>query len=313
MSDGEFDRISRLARRFAGPAPPALGIGDDAALLPIIDGPLAITTDASVEGVHFRRAWAPLDRIAKRAVEAAVSDLAAMGADPSLRGGGLLFGLELPGEFSAHEFDALIEGLARGAESHRAPVLGGNLARSTAGLSITTTALGVARRPLRRVFVTGAVGAARLGVEALLAERSTEPLLAPFCERWLSVRAQVAEGLALASLASAAIDLSDGLAADAAHLCARSSVSIVLDAEALPFAPRHHEACAALSLDWLDVALRGGEEYALLFTMPIDQQCPIDATRVGVVRDGAGVFVRVRGVERPLRGGWDHFARQHRY
>lgn len=314
MSDHEFDRIRRLATRFRGPLPPALGIGDDAAVLPHVDGSLVVTVDASVEHVHFRRAWATIDRLAMRAVHAAASDLAAMGADPSRTGGGLLFALELPSTLDASDFDALIDGLARGAESLAAPVLGGNLTRSgTSTLSITTTAMGVAEAPMRRcgarvgdnVFVFGCVGAARIGLEALLAGREREPLLAPFVEHWLTPRAQIAEGRAIAAFATACIDLSDGLAQDAAHIAEQSNVAIELDARSIPLVNLQDEASRSLGFDPIELALRGGEDYLLLFTAPRERV--EGATRIGRVIDGRGVFVVRDGVRSPAPGGWDHF------
>jgi thiamine-monophosphate kinase len=312
----EFDRIARLARRFRGPAAPAIGIGDDAAVLPVTAGPLAVTVDASVEGVHFRRAWAPLDRLARRAVEAALSDLAAMGADPSAAGGGVLFALELPSTLDEAAFDSLIEGLALGAEAHQAPVLGGNLARAACdAISITTTAMGVCERPLTRrgaragdaLFVTGVLGAARVGVEALLAGRGDEPRLRPFVDRWLSPSARIREGLALRNVATASIDLSDGLAQDAAHIAAGSGVALVFERDALPLAESQRDACRELGLDPTDVALSGGEEYELLFAAPSSAALSF-ATRIGFVRAGRGVFARDARGERPVHGGWDHFA-----
>jgi thiamine-monophosphate kinase len=315
MSDGEFDRIARLSARFRGPAAPAIGIGDDAAVLPVVEGPLVVTVDASVEDVHFRRAWAPLDRLAERAVHAALSDLAAMGADPALRGGGVLFALELPSQLSAAEFDALIEGLAQGAEASGAAVLGGNLTKSAKDtLSITTTAMGVAPRPLLRsgarvgdiVYVTGPVGAARVGLEALLRGRAREPLFAPFVERWIAPKAHIAQGVAIAPFATAAIDLSDGLAQDAAHLARASRVSLLLRADAIDVADSQREAVLALGEDPLAMALSSGEDYVLLFTAPASVTPPVGEA-IGVVREGVGVMVERNGVERPARGGWDHF------
>jgi thiamine-monophosphate kinase len=310
----EFERIARLRARFRGPPPPAVGIGDDCAILPFVGGTLVVTVDASVEGVHFRRAWAPIEHLAARAVEASLSDLAAMGATPALAGGGVLFALELPDALDEPFFDALIEGLARGAERHGAPVLGGNLTRSpSSALSITTTALGIApRAPLRRsgaragdgVFVTGPVGAARIGLEALLQNRAREPELVPFVARWMSPTAAIAEGLAIAATATAAIDLSDGLAQDAEHLAEDSRVAIVLDRGLLPTADGHARAAHAVGLDPLDAALSGGEEYALLFTGP-------DAhgfNRIGEVQVGRGVWLRDGPHLAPVSGGWDHFA-----
>jgi thiamine-monophosphate kinase len=315
MSDGEFDRIARLSARFRGPAAPAIGIGDDAAVLPVVEGPLVVTVDASVEDVHFRRAWAPLDRLAERAVHAALSDLAAMGADPSLRGGGVLFALELPSHLSAAAFDSVIEGLARGAEANSAPVLGGNLTKSANDtLSITTTAMGVAPRPLLRsgaragdiVYVTGAVGASRVGLEALLRGREREALFAPFVERWIAARAHIAQGLAIAPFATAAIDLSDGLAQDAAHLARASRVALLLRADAIDPANSQRDAALALGEDPLALTLSSGEDYVLLFTAPPSITPPVGEA-IGVVREGDGVMVERNGVERPARGGWDHF------
>jgi thiamine-monophosphate kinase len=314
MSDHEFDRIRRLAARFRGPPSPAVGIGDDAAVLPRVDGPLVVTVDASVEHVHFRRGWASLDRLAARAVHAAASDLAAMGADPSRPGGGLLFALDLPSDLHASQFDAIIDGLACGAESLSAPVLGGNLTRSGASaLSITTTAMGVADAPLLRsgaragdnVFVFGTVGGARVGVEALLAGREREPVLAPFVERWLAPRAQIREGLSIAALASACIDLSDGLAQDAAHIAEQSSVGIELEADAILLDHLQVEASRALGFDPIDLALRGGEDYVLLFTARRERV--EGATRIGRVVKGRGVHVLRDGVRLRAPSGWDHF------
>lgn len=315
MSDREFDRIRRLSTRFRGPPPPALGIGDDAAIHPHVDGPLVVTVDASVEGVHFRREWAPLDRLASRAVHAAASDLGAMGADPSRSGGGVLFALELPNDLDAAAFDAIIEGLASAAESLRAPVLGGNLTRSaSSSLSITTTAMGVAPRPMLRkgarvgdnVFVFGAIGAARVGVEALLAGRAQEPSLAPFVEQWLCPRAQIAEGLSIAAIATACIDVSDGLAQDAAHIADDSSVSIEFDAALLPLTASQRAASQRLGFDAIELAVRGGEDYVLLFTAREDS---VDgATKIGRVVDGRGVFIVREGERERAPSGWDHFA-----
>ncbi len=316
MSDGEFDRIQRLTTRFRGPVSPAVGIGDDAAVLPHIEASLVVTVDASVEGVHFRREWSSLDALAERAAHAAMSDLAAMGADPSRAGGGVLFALELPSSIDGAQFDRLIDGLARAAESVGAPVLGGNLTRSGSdAFSITTTAMGVAARPMLRsgarpgdfVFVIGPVGAARVGLEALLRDRATEPALAPFAERWLRARAQIKEGLAIASIASSAIDLSDGLAQDATHVASASGVAVVFDVERFPTANLQDEAARLLGLDPLDCALCGGEDYGLLFTAAPTVTPPF-GVRVGFVREGRGVFALRDGVERSLEGGWDHFA-----
>src|SRR5262245_59195267 len=163
----ESDAIGLLAKRLASKdGAVRLGIGDDAALVAPERGVLVWTVDACLEGVHFeRRLLGPAD-IAHKALNAAVSDLAAMGARPL----GALSALELPRRFSKAELDAFARGQARAARELGCPVIGGNIARG-ARLGVTTTALGVARRPLRRagarpgneLWLVGAFGLAAAG------------------------------------------------------------------------------------------------------------------------------------------------------
>jgi thiamine-monophosphate kinase len=308
---GEFERIARLRELFGAPPPPDLGIGDDCAVLHD-PRPLVITVDAAVEGVHFDRRWITDDDLSARAVEAAVSDLAAMGALPT----GLLLAWALPRESP----DALVTSLARGvlrvADRLGMRVVGGNLARSPA-LSLTTTALGRAvGPPLRRdgarvgdaLAVTGHPGAAAVGLRALMAGRGDEVLFTDFVNRWRAPSARVAEGLALVGRAACAIDLSDGLAQDAAHVAAASGCALIVDADRLPWLPRQREAAAALGHDATALALHGGEDYELLASAPA---AAFDArwTIIGEVVAGTGVHLRRGATLSPVdAAGWDHFA-----
>ncbi len=307
MSD-EFERIARLGSLFGCLDPPDVGIGDDAAVLHD-PRPLVVTVDAAVEGVHFDLRWISPDDLAARAVESAVSDLAAMGATPTE----LLLAWSLPRETTDAFVEALGAGSLRAARRLGMRVAGGNLTGGPA-LSLTTTAMGRAAGPLLRrdgarpgdvLAVTGRPGAAAVGLRALMTGRDDEH--GAFVGRWRSPLARVAEGLSIASRAHAAIDLSDGLASDAQHMAVASGCALVIDVERLPMLPGQREAAAALGHDATTLALHGGEDYELLAAGPFDA---FDHrwTIVGEVRVGEGVQARRGEVVTPLvAAGWDHF------
>jgi thiamine-monophosphate kinase len=315
MSSTEFRRIARLAARFGSPPPPDRGIGDDAAVI-CPRGPLVVTVDASVEAVHFERGFASLELLSARAVEAAASDVAAMGADFDGPGAGLLLSWSLPSWVGEADFDALVEGAQRAAERLGARVLGGNLTAGAA-LALHTTALGVTRgaviarggaAPGDRVFVSGPCGAAAVGLRALLAGRADEPALGSVVARWRSPRARVDLAGDVTARCTAAIDVSDGLAQDAAHIAAASGVAITLDPARLPWLPGQREAAELLGCDAVALALTGGEDYELLVTAR-EGLCPERWSEVGEVTAGAGVWVRDgRGDVQRAAAGWDHFA-----
>ena len=319
----EFARIAKLAARFKRAPAPAVGIGDDCAVLANATASLAVSVDAAVDGVHFTRELISLDLAAARAVEAALSDLAAMGASIASEpagSSGILCALTLPRDFSEPEFEALLEGIARAADRAGACVLGGNLSAGPV-LSITTTVLG--RIPDRtllrsgarvgdRVCVTGTPGAAALGLAALRSGRGDESMFAPFVTAWREPRARIAEGLALARYATAAIDVSDGLAQDAAHMATASACAIELDLTALPMHVDQVRSAGSLGLDAVQLALGGGEDYELLFACAHDGALDlsvIGATVIGRVVAGTGVWIVDANGRRPWSGtGFDHFA-----
>ena len=315
VSSSEWARIDRIRALLSGSAADVeLGIGDDCAVLAPTRSRTAVSIDAQVEGVHFRRAWASMREIGHRAAIAALSDLAAMGARPRH----LLSALVLPGSLDDDALDALVSGIGAAAKEHGALVVGGNLARGSE-LSITTTVMGAldgaaltraGARPGDGVYVTGTLGAAGLGLAALLAERAGEPLAAPFVSRWRTPRARVAAGLRLAGVASAAIDVSDGLLSDASHVARASGVGIEIEAALLPREPGHDALAAALGVDGLERALAGGEDYELLFTASDDAAARAIGTRIGVVVEGAGEVIARdaagRAIELASRG-FSHF------
>lgn len=301
----EFRAIRRIIRRLG---PVAAGIGDDAALVHVPRGnALALSVDTSVDGIHFRRGWLSPDEIGYRCATAALSDLAGMGA----AGGGMLVSLIVPKD-ARSMLDGLVDGIARAARAAGVRVFGGDTS-SGATLSLGFTVFGAVREPMPRdaaragdrVYVTGRFGGPAAAVAALLA--GTAPL-DEWRERFAEPHARIREARWLAGRgARAAIDISDGLLADAAHIAAASNVGVDLYLDRLPLV------AGVESVD----ACRGGEEYELMVTsaIPIDVEMfasrfGVPLTQVGAVRDGSpGVttYLDGRSVVLP-KPGYDHFA-----
>lgn len=314
----ERDAVELFTRAFGARASgvASVGIGDDAAVLRAVTDPLVWTVDASVEGTHFEREWLGLKDIGYRAFQAAASDLAAMGARPLAA----LAALELPKGFSKRELAALTDGQAQAARECGAPLVGGNVARASR-LAITTTLLGTARAPLARsgarpgdeLWLLGDVGLAALGI-ALLCKRRGAVRRGPeaACVRaWRRPRALIAEGARLIGRATAAIDVSDGLAGDVTNLARASGVRAVIEAAALEKAlPAELGVVAgALGRAPLEVALYGGEDYALVATGPATRR-PRRAQLVGRVERGRGALLELpSGRTSALGPGFDHLKR----
>lgn len=276
---------------------------------------LVWTVDAAVEGVHFRRDLLALDNLGYRATMAAASDLAAMGAQPL----GLLAALVLPPWVSDSDLEALAAGQREAAESLGTAVIGGNLARGSE-LSLTTTALGFAARPLTRagaqpgdsLWMAGPVGLAAAGLAALEAGGAPSDALALAVSAWRRPRARLEEGLRVSGVARAAIDVSDGLARDVGHLARASGVRAVLDAGAV-VGDALRAAASALGRDPLALALHGGEDYALVVALP-PGEAVAGFVRIGTVESLAGgppLALRGEdGVVAPLaERGFNHFER----
>lgn len=300
----EHARIGMLRALFGSTAPGfEVAIGDDCAVLSPRSERLVWSIDAAVEGTHFTRELMTLEDAGYRATMAALSDLAAMGASPL----GAIAALVLPGSLRDDELLEIARGQRAACAACRTSLVGGNLARGDA-IAITTSVLGAAERPLSRagarpgdgVFVAGELGWAAAGLE--LARQPSTPA-EPGHERALDAfrrpHARFQAGLAAAEIASAMIDLSDGLVSDSAHIANASDVTIAFDEPALR--------ALAPDLDVgrtpLDLVLNGGEDYALLATAP----GPIR----GFIRIGTclprGPHAVLLGTEPLAGGGFDHF------
>jgi thiamine-monophosphate kinase len=291
-----------------------LGIGDDAALLAPPDGEwLAATVDAVVEGVHFDRRFAAED-VGWKSLAVNLSDLAAMGARPLWA----LCALAVPLGADPRRLAGVGRGLARCARRHGIALAGGNVTRAAA-LSVTVTAVGAVApgraltrggaRPGDVLLVSGTLGDAALGLE-----RGAPPAALRRQRRPLPRQAL---GQALAGLATAAIDVSDGLLHDLGHLCAASGVGAEVRIDALPVSAAHRRAVRGRADPWA-LAAAGGEDYELLVAVPERRLARAAAaaratrtplTPIGRVVRGRGVRPLLGAVRyRPTRRGHDHLA-----
>jgi thiamine-monophosphate kinase len=315
-----------------------LGIGDDCALLrPSPSGELAVTTDLSIAGRHFRLDWHPPESVGHRALARGLSDLAAMGARPVAA----FLSLGVPHELTIATgrqpawVQSFLDGLLALAAAHKTPLAGGDLSESPIAVADIVLIGAVPRgrallrsaaRPGDLLYVTGALGGAAAGLARLAGlagasepakthltsakppriPKKLEAQLAP----QLYPQPRIAQGLWLVRhrLASAALDLSDGLSTDLAHLCEESGVAAEVDAALLPIHPN-----ATLAQ-----ALNGGEDYELLFTAPAATRVPKKIAGIAITQIGRILplrrnrpivsLVTARGRE-PLRPkGWQHFA-----
>lgn len=301
----EFDIVRRMVAVWGNRAH---GIGDDAAVCELAHGErLVISSDSSIDRVHFRREWMTFRQIGRRATIAALSDLAAMGARPT----GVLIALSLPPVDRPH-VDDIARGIGDAVDECNTVVLGGDVSAATE-FALTVTVVGASAAPIPRrgarpgdsVYVTGVLGGPGCALAALRAGSSPEE----WClERFIHPQARVREGMWLAAHAvSSMIDISDGLGSELAHLAAASGVRLVIDGARIPCREGHAPREALVS----------GEEYELLLTAAPDLDCAafeaafrLPLTKIGVVAqaDRGEVELTLDGRRVDLAPGHDHFS-----
>ncbi|HWO15508.1 MAG TPA: thiamine-phosphate kinase [Solirubrobacterales bacterium] len=308
---GEFELLARIRERLP-PAVPRVrvGMGDDAAVT-VPGGATATSVDAIVDGVHFRRDRCTPAQVGHKALATALSDLAAMGAEA----GEAYVVLGVPHGMSEEECIELLDGIVTLAERTGTALAGGDVTRAPA-LTVAMTVVGHAAsaeefvtragaRPGDALVLTGELGAAAAGLLLLeqpeLASAVSAETAERLRERQLEPNPRLGAGRALARAgATAMIDLSDGLGADAGHVAAESKVGLRIDGAAVPLANGVAEIAKAAGLDPLTMAAGGGEDYELLAAMPPERLPAATAmettlTTVGEVVEGAGVEVRRPG------------------
>lgn len=307
MADSEFDLINRYFTGIGRGSQVLRAVGDDTAAIKIPDGAvLQISTDTSLPGVHFLADTLPED-VAYRAVAVAASDLAAVGAIPAA----MLLSLTIPDNDELW-LTSVSQGLLVAAEEFQMPLVGGDTTRGSLSFAVTvlgyTLGLGSTRAGAQvgdRVCVSGVLGEARAGLALLSGELAPNPLADEAVEhlttRYTRPKPRLALGQALHGSATAAIDLSDGLLGDAAHIARASRVQLWIDVERLPLSP----SCVAgwglqQARNW---GAACGDDYELLFCLPKCQDLPPGCTEIGEVREGRGVVTSL-----PITGGgYDHF------
>jgi thiamine-monophosphate kinase len=322
MALGEFELIRRFfaaaacARRGPGIA---LGIGDDCALLSPGPGEqLAVSTDTLVEGVHFPHS-APPAALGQRALAVAASDLAAMGATPL----GFTLALTLP-QVDAHWLEAFAQGLDTMAQACDLRLVGGDTTRGPLSLTLTVfgtvpAGTGLTRRGARAgdvLCVGGTLGEAAGALPLVLGERSAPAAVAgPLLARYWSPRPQFALGLALRGLASAALDISDGLLADCGHIAEASGVGLRIEQSRVPLSDAVQGLAGGPAA--LQAALCGGDDYVLAFTLPAALEPQL--RQAGHTFHVIGQVVAGNGVQllddhgqtiTPRQRGYQHFQEQ---
>jgi thiamine-monophosphate kinase len=318
---GERRMISRIRRAFGEPRTDIpIGIGDDAALV-TAPRSLLLTTDILVEDEDFRRDRHPARLLGRKALNVNLSDIAAMGGRPLHA----LVGLALPGDVDEIWLRRFMAGFRSAARESGVALVGGDLSRADK-VMISVTVTGEAKSPVTRsgaragdeVFVSGTLGDAARGFR-LLEEggpqrrgRGARPLIRAFLDP--APRLELGALLARKKLASAMIDISDGLSVDLAHICEESGVGAEVDASQIPISV----ALKRLARDPLATALNGGEDFELLFTVRPAKLAAVEAlapgfrlTRIGRITKGRRIALVGPGKKRrPLHpGGFEHFSR----
>jgi thiamine-monophosphate kinase len=304
-----IERIRRAAATRPGRA--GQGIGDDCAVLPLPRGHEAlITTDFSLEDVHFRREWHPPDSVGHRCLARGLSDIAAMGGIPRAA----FLSLALPPGLPQSWVDKFIAGLLKLAAQFSVPLAGGDTAQSPTGILADIMVLGsvptgqaVLRSGARSgdfLYVTGTLGSASAALNQLRDGKRLRPRSHPK-HFYPEPRVAVGQFLREKKLASAMIDISDGLSTDLGHICEESGTGAVVYAKALP---------AAGGKNGLMLALHGGDEYELLFSARPERRIPkqiagVPISRIGEILSGKQIrLATADGRTQPLKpAGWEHF------
>ncbi len=327
---GEFGAIARWASRLWTGRGVRLGIGDDGALLEALSAPV-VSCDALVEGIHFKLGWTSARDLGWKALAVSLSDLAAMGARPAAA----FLSLAAPPSLELSWLDEFFAGLDECARAFACPLAGGDTTRSPGPLFLSLCAVGqlqVLDSPLRRdgaragdlLLATGTLGDSRAALRLLQEERSSaEASIRFLLERHFRPTPRLLEIARVLQQApqavAAALDLSDGLAGDAAHIARASGVTLRFDYDNLPLSPALLDVAARLGWDARREALRGGEDYELLLCVRPQlasavraaiESCGTRATFIGRVEEQQAEPVIVQRSNGSLvahEGSWTHF------
>lgn len=331
---GEFAIIDHLTKSFSlSQKSSQIGVGDDAAVLNFENKSTLVSTDLLIEGVHFDLSYVPLKHLGYKAVMVNLSDIYAMNAIATQ----ITVSIAVSNRFPLEALDELYAGIGLACKTYNVDLVGGDTTSSTSGLIISITALGVAesknityRKGASQndlLVVSGDIGSAYMGLQILEREKAVfkanpnnQPDLEMYTyliERQLKPEARKDIPVLLNALEvqpTSMIDISDGLSSELLHLCKQSDVGCDLYEEKLPLDPAFINACEEFNLDSTTIALSGGEDYEILFTINQDDFSKIkgnpNLTVIGHVTDASmGVKLVTRGNEKiPLTAqGWKSF------
>ncbi len=329
---GEFGLIDHLTKNFTINQPSTLkGIGDDAAILDFGSKKVVVSTDLLIEGVHFDLGYMPLRHLGYKAVVVNVSDICAMNAKATQ----ITVSVAVSNRFPLEALEELFDGIAHAANEYKVDVIGGDTTSSQKGLIISITAIGEADEneivyrsgagQTDLLVVTGDIGAAYMGLQVLEREKqvfqvnpNSQPDLDAYTyiiERQLKPEARKDVRTLLHALEikpTSMIDISDGLSSEIMHLCKQSKVGCNLYEDKLPLDPQFMNVCEEFDLDATTVAINGGEDYELLFTIAMDHFDKIKGnpnfTIIGhMTQESEGIHLVTRANTRiPLKArGWD--------
>lgn len=329
---GEFGLIEHLTQNFSLRQDSSeKGIGDDAAILDFKGKKTVVSTDILIEGVHFDLAYVPLKHLGYKSVVVNVSDICAMNATPTQ----ITVSIAVSNRFPLEALEELYEGIALASEIYKVDVIGGDTTSSLKGLIISITVIGEAEsedltyrngaKPNDLVIVTGDIGAAYMGLQVLEREKqvfqvnpNNQPDLSDYTylmERQLKPEArQDIKGLLkeLNVKPTSMIDISDGLSSEILHITKQSKVGCNLYEDKLPFDPQFISVCEEFNLDATTIALSGGEDYELLFTINMNDFEKIkgnpNLTIIGhITEEKEGVNLITRdNISIPIKArGWD--------
>jgi thiamine-monophosphate kinase len=329
---GEFGLIDHLTQNFKITQASTLkGIGDDAAVLDFKGKKVVVSTDLLIEGVHFDLAYMPLKHLGYKAVVVNLSDICAMNAKPTQ----ITVSVAVSNRFPLEAMEELFEGITLAAEQYKVDVIGGDTTSSQKGLIISITAIGEADAEdlvyrdgageTDLLVVTGDIGSAYMGLKVLEREKqvylvnpNSQPdldLYAYLVERQLKPEARTDVRTlfhALELKPTSMIDISDGLSSEIIHLCKNSKVGCNLYEDKLPIDPQLISVCEEFNIDSTTVAINGGEDYELLFTIKMEDFDKIKAnphfTIIGhMTQESEGIHLITRAntkIELRARG-WD--------
>src|SRR5208282_3476223 len=297
------------------------GIGDDCAVLRLPSRhDSLVTTDFSLEGIHFRRDWHPADSVGHRCLARGLSDIAAMGGDPVAA----FLSLALPRDLPQVWVKGFVRGLLRLAEKYGVALAGGDTAESPGGVQADIVVLGTVptgkavlrsgARPDDSIYVSGELGGSAAALGLMRKKDGIAARRKEFARKYRrhfypEPRLELARRLRQQRLATAMIDTSDGLSTDLAHLCGESGVGAEIESALVPRARIGRDTPVDL-----DLALHGGEDYELLFTAPAVKRLPpriagVPLTRIGQITRGRRILLRDANgrVSKFVAHGWEHF------